>query len=345
MADRLCVGTDKGVITLACRQGAWTVETQALESWTVEDIAVHPDVPNRVLAGTRGDGVWVSEDGGKTWDKPSYGKPGPGKVRSMAFDPRDPRHVYAGGEPIEIYVSEDVGANWRRLDSVRMLPWVSTVRYVVAGVEPHVRDIAVDPNHPETIYAALQVGFMIKSTDGGATWELLDRALDPDVHTIAVSPARSDTVIAATGGGGSRSGKAPGRALYLSEDAGEHWTPVGLEFPQHYSVPLVVNPGDPSVFYSALAEGAPPQWRHRPEGAKSALIRSVDSGHTWHRLDQALPDADKTFAMAIAVDPFDPNHIYLGMGESIAYSPDGGESWSTLDIHTPAINDLKCVKA
>lgn len=341
MANRLYVGTDKGVITLAYHEGVWAVETQALDPWAVEEVAVAPSSPNRVMAGTRGDGVWASEDGGKTWKKPSYGRPGPGKVRCLTLDPKDSRRVYAGGEPIEVYVSEDSGANWERLDSVRALPFIDSIMYPVPSVEPHVRDLAVDPNDSQTVYAALQVGFMIKSTDGGATWDRLDNALDPDVHTIVVSPARSQTVVVATGGGGSRSGVAPGRALYLSEDGGSHWSPVGLEFEQHYSVPLVVHPTKPEVLYCALADGAPPQWR-REEGAKSVLIRSVDSGRSWHRLDQQLPAAARTFPMAIAVDPLEPNQLFVGLGGSVAVSNNAGETWSTLDLQVPEINDIKC---
>src|SRR5687768_8858898 len=116
MAHVIYVGTDKGVITLRGENGhGWAAESQGLESWGVPSLAVDPNEPNRVLAGTRGDGVWVSEDFGKSWKKPCYGKPGPGKVRSLTLDPKDARVVYAGGEPIDMFVSEDLGGSWERL--------------------------------------------------------------------------------------------------------------------------------------------------------------------------------------------------------------------------------------
>lgn len=84
-------------------------------------MAAVPSQPNQVLAATRGDGVWLSEDFGKSWQKPCYGKPGPGKVQCLTLDPHTPGRVYAGGEPINVFVSDDLGRSWDRLASVREL--------------------------------------------------------------------------------------------------------------------------------------------------------------------------------------------------------------------------------
>src|SRR5688572_22581224 len=120
MTSYLYAGTDKGVVTLRSQDGqTWEQAHQGLEGWAVPKLTVDPTAPNRVFAGTRGDGVWVSDDFGASWKKPSYGRPGPGKVRSITVDPQDPRTLYVGGEPIEMYVSEDQGASWDRLDGVR----------------------------------------------------------------------------------------------------------------------------------------------------------------------------------------------------------------------------------
>src|SRR4051794_28169131 len=123
------VGTENGLSTVRTSDGRrWEQENHGLEGWAVPKVAVDPSAPNRVFAGTRGDGVWVSEDFGAKWKKPSYGKRGPGKVRAVAFAPR-PNRLYAGCEPIDIFVSEDLGASWERLDGVWDVPWVPTVTY------------------------------------------------------------------------------------------------------------------------------------------------------------------------------------------------------------------------
>jgi photosystem II stability/assembly factor-like uncharacterized protein len=346
MAEILYVGTTNGVMTLCRDNGSpWRVEHQGLKDWQVTGVAAVPAQPNRVLAATRGDGVWLSEDFGKSWQKPCYGKLGPGKVQCLTLDPHTPGRVYAGGEPIDVFVSDDLGRNWDRLASVRELPFVAAIDYPLATVEPHVRDITVDPTDARTLYAALQVGYMIKSTDGGASWQLLDRDLDADVHTIVVDPTAANTIVVATGGHDFRAGKAKGRALYRSTDGGASWAPVGTEFPHEYSVPLVASPANPRVLYSALANGQPGQWR-RPTGAESLLVRSGDGGATWEELRVAVPDVAKDFAGAIALAADNPERLYAGLhrGEILA-SEDGGRSWAKLDVQVGHVCDMEHVAA
>ena len=189
MESRIYVGTEAGIVTLQSTDGqSWNPESEALQSWEVSTVAVDPTNPNRVLAGTRGDGVWLSEDCGVKCASRATASPGPARC-SLAIDRKNPRRVYAGCEPIDLFVSEDFGSTWERLPSIWEVPYVATVTYPVATVEPHVRDIAIDPDDSNTIYAALQVGYLLKSTDAGRSWTLLNKDLDCDVHTIAIDPS------------------------------------------------------------------------------------------------------------------------------------------------------------
>jgi photosystem II stability/assembly factor-like uncharacterized protein len=347
MASILYLGTEKGVVSLKSDDGrSWKIEDHTLDEWSIPKIAVNPASPNQVFAGTRGDGVWVSEDFGKKWKKPCYGKPGPGKVRCVTVDPKDSRLLYAGGEPIDLYLSDNQGKSWTRVDSVRKVPWVETVDYPVPTVEPHMRDIAVDPKDPKKIYAALQVGYILKSTDGGSTWKVLNRDLDCDVHTIVIHPQNTDTIYIATGGHDCRLGRTKGRALYVSRDAGENWAPMAAEFSQEYSVPLAMHPKDPDVLFSTLAHGQPSQWR-RATGAESVVVRSKDGGKSWHKLNGQLSDTSRQFAEAIVIDEANPDRIYAALRTGELYgSQDGGDSWSRLNVTSPAaVSDMKCVSA
>jgi photosystem II stability/assembly factor-like uncharacterized protein len=344
MATLLYLGTDEGVVTLRHEQnGSWDVQSHALKEWLVPEVAVSTAAPNRVFAGTRGDGVWRSEDCGQTWSKPSYGKRGPGKVRCLSFDPHDFEVIYAGCEPIDMYVSEDLGRNWIRIDSLWDIPSVESIDYPVASVEPHVRDIVIDPKDSRKIYAALQVGYMARTADGGKTWKLLDNNLDADVHTIVLNPADTSTIIVATGGHDSRSGRVSGRALYMSKDSGENWAPTAMNFEQEYSVPLTVHPTDPNIMYAGLASGNPGQWR-RPTGAEGVMVRTTDGGQTWEKVSKGFDDPDQDFVAAITFDEHRPSKMYAAMrsGEIMA-SEDGGDSWGKIGIRVPEVSDIKCV--
>jgi len=342
----LYVATDEGILTLKSENGRqWKVESQSLQDWAIPKIAVLPSRPNLVFAGTRGDGVWVSEDFGKSWKKPCYGKPGPGKVRCLTVDPHDPDTLYAGAEPIDLFISRDAGKSWTRLDSVWKVPWVASVDYPVSTVEPHIRDIAVDPKDAKKIYIALQVGFILKSADGGASWRLLNQGLDSDVHTIVIDPRDTNRLFIATGGHDCRKGSVSGRALYLSSDGGESWRPTAMDFSQEYSVPLTMHPKNPDVLYSALANGQPGQWR-RPTGAESLMVRTRDGGKRWERLDGKLSEISRNFAEAIVIDQSQPDHLYAALRSGDLYaSEDGGDNWAKTDVKLSSVSDMKCVRA
>jgi photosystem II stability/assembly factor-like uncharacterized protein len=347
MASILYVGTDEGVVTLKSDDGRdWKIAHHGLKDWEVPEVAVSPSAPSKVFAGTRGDGVWLSEDFGATWKKPCYGKPGPGKVRCLTFDPHDSNTLYAGTEPIDVFVSRDAARTWDRLESVWHIPWVSTITYPVAVVEPHVRDITIDPKDPGTMYVALQVGYMLKTTDGGKNWELLNKNLDCDVHTIVLHPDDSDKIFIATGGHDCRAGRAPGRALYSSQDAGKNWTPMAADFKEEYSVPLVIHPQKTNVIYSAVANGQPGQWRKRESGAEAFLIQSTDTGKSWHRLEGELSKASKSFVESFTFDPADANRMYAAQRSGELFgSEDSGASWFKLNVNVPELSDLKAAHA
>ena len=340
MATILYVGTHAGVDVVRRDAQGWRIDGGGLRDWSVPDIAVDPSAPNRAFAGTRGDGVWLTEDFGQTWRKPSYGRRGPGKVQCVTLDPTDSDMLYVGTEPIDLWVSRDGGQSWTSTESVWEVPSVPAVTYPVPTVEPHVRDITVDPQDTNTIYAALQVGHMLKSTDGGTSWTLLDKGVDADVHTIVLRPDDPNRMYVATGGHDNRLEHSSGRALYRSEDAGATWAPMAMEFPQEYSVPLAMHAANPDVLYSAVAKGPPPAWR-RPSGAEASMIRSKDGGATWQSVATSVAELTNDFAVAIAIDGEAPQNVYVVTRSGVLFaSGDAGESWDEIGVRVTEIGDV-----
>ncbi|HVB05862.1 MAG TPA: hypothetical protein VNF07_06415 [Acidimicrobiales bacterium] len=347
MTTVLHVGTDEGVRTLRSEDGStWEEHKAQMPTLSVEEVVVVPSRPHIVLAGTRGDGVWRSEDGGATFSKPSRGRRGPGKVRCLTLDPVNDSRVYAGTEPIDLYVSDDLGEHWEVLESLWEHPWTAQVDYPVANVEPHVRDIAIDPSNPDVLYLALQVGYILKSVDGAKSWTLLNEGFDADVHTFAINPAAPNELSIATGGESSRRGVSGGKALFKSADAGESWQALATEYSQTYSIPYLLKPGQPETAYVALANGNPGRWRARESGAESVLVRTRDGGTSWEEVPLPFSFAGRGMIVAMTPDATDAERLFavFNTGELIA-SADGGESWSDLGLRFEGPNDLKSVAA
>jgi photosystem II stability/assembly factor-like uncharacterized protein len=343
----LYIGTTEGIFSLKSGlEDSWELVSHVLKGWEVSAVSVSSAEPNRVVAGTRGDGVWVTDNSGETWHKPGYGKPGPGKVRSVTVDPSDPKRIYAGCEPIDVFLSTDMGVNWDRLESVWDMSVVPEVAYPVPGVEPHVRHVVIDPQDPANVYAALQVGSIAKTSNGGSTWELITGGVDRDVHAIVIDPSDTKKIFAATGGDDGRRGLARGKALYRTDDGGETWRPLALEFMQDYSVPLVMHPSNPEVLLAGLAKNTPGGWVRQGTGPQALIVRTQDGGATWDGLTNGLPPQGSGFAEALVFDQRNPERVYAGMRSGQIFSSgDLGDSWCKLALDVPEVTSMAWAEA
>lgn len=117
-------------------------------------LAVHPDDPDQVWAGTQA-GLLASRDAGQTWESVlSEG------VTAVAFDPADPQRVLAyapeGGGLVE---SPDGGQTWTELGLV--------LDEDAAG------HLAVHPQDADILYVGTYGQALLRSTDGGSSWDVL----------------------------------------------------------------------------------------------------------------------------------------------------------------------------
>jgi photosystem II stability/assembly factor-like uncharacterized protein len=191
--------------------------------------------------------------------------------------------------------------------------------------------LAVDPANPEHIYATLEVGGVVRSLDGGQTWEdcsepLIDLAKQPhlkskigsdtdiegmmDGHALCVSGAAPGTVFLAVRMG-----------LFRSDDQMKTWRDmeVGRFSPLTYARDVRVSPHDASTLYACLSPAA--------RSTDGSLYRSDDLGETWRRIDRGVK-AEATM-MALALSPRDANEVHCASRCGQVFgTTDGGETWS-----------------
>jgi Sortilin, neurotensin receptor 3, len=142
---------------------------------------------------------------------------------------------------------------------------------------------------------------LIKSTDGGQTWEVVATVLDPpvDFHAMAVSKSDHNTIIGFDSGG---------RGLFKTTDAGKTWDK--FDYPGQYVTSLAISRTDPNVIFAGTNEG---------------LYQSNDGAASWTQLNQYKGIA----VMALA---FDAEGTFYASTEEfgLAKSSDLGKTWDSV---------------
>ncbi|HWH78986.1 MAG TPA: sialidase family protein, partial [Candidatus Binatus sp.] len=209
-STQILVGTREGAITIERDGSTWQVARRALSDKHISAIVQEPE-SGVIFAGAFQGGVHASADNGKTWQERGKGM-SQNNVYSLAAKNINGRvRVFAGTEPAHLFVSDDLGINWSELASLRAVPSVPKWNFPAPPHIGHVKHINFDPDNPTTMYASVEVGGLLRSTDSGAHWEEFP-SLYEDVHRLMIHPTDSRFLYAVTG-----------RGLYVGPEAGAHW--------------------------------------------------------------------------------------------------------------------------
>jgi photosystem II stability/assembly factor-like uncharacterized protein len=318
----LVAATGKDVVRLTERDGAWSV-TQLLADVGVQCVAVDPHDPQRLYAGTFDRGLFRSADGGETWAPAGEGIPH-ARVLSVAVSPSDRTGgvgaIFAGTEPSSLYRSRDGGETWEDMPQLREIPSAPTWSFPPRPWTSHVRWISPHWDDPNLIYAGIELGGVMRSTDGGRTWEDRRPGSYHDSHAVLTHPTAFERVYEAAGGG-----------VAVSDDSGASWREVDDGMDRHYVWGLAVDPADPDLWYVSATHSA--RYAHGDRESAEAYIYRRRGSEPWQALRGGLPDPLPVMPYALLAPRDRPNELYAGLRDGqIWHSSDQGERWQRLDI-------------
>jgi photosystem II stability/assembly factor-like uncharacterized protein len=302
-----------------------------LENRGVQCIAVDPDNPNRLFAGTFDDGLFRSLDGGESWRQVGESIPY-NRFPSVAVSPSRRvsglSAVYAGTEPSSLYVSEDDGETWTDLASLRDLPSAPTWSFPPRPWTSHVRWIALSVHDPELIFAGIELGGVMRSTDGGKTWEDRKPGSYHDSHCIRTHPVDRTRIYEAAGGG-----------VAISIDAGDTWTPVDEGMDRHYVWALAVDPDDPERWFVSASHSA--RYAHRDDESSEAMIYRKEGDQPWQPAMSGLEQPMPEMPYVLLTIPGEPATIFAGTRQgSLFISTNRGDSWDRTNVQLDGILQL-----
>ncbi|MBI3590844.1 MAG: hypothetical protein HY094_05635 [Candidatus Melainabacteria bacterium] len=317
----------------------WDESTQGIDSRAGESgdaipvfvTTIDPNNPQRIWCGVKNAmGVFLSTDGGATWQHKDNGLPSGEEVeiRGLAVKPGDSNTVFASGDLEEIgpfmgafqrthgilYRTTDGGENWAQVLSGGNL----------------FKDVIIDPNNPNTTYVAS--GFfdrqqleklegVYKSTDSGSTWAQINNGIrNLYVTNIKFDPMNPNTIWGTTGMIPQFDTDIENQdgAIIVTRDSGMTWIEVKRQrsngSPQLYSA-LGISPTNPNVIYA---------------GAFGIFFKSKDGGMTWTETGFGPLGSNPGHPIDIAVDPNDENTVYVDsyIG-GVFKTTDGGKTWVT----------------
>ena len=203
----ILVATDREVVVIDVERGA------AAPAHGIGDrptcLTADPLVHGRAWCGTHRDGVFRSDDGGRSWQ--SVGLAGR-LIMAVTASPADRDVVWVGTEPSEVWRSGDAGNTWEQTSRLETLSSSSEWSFPPRPDTHHVRWIACHPLEPERLWVAIEAGALVSTIDGGRTWSDRVPGGPWDTHELAIHHKAPDTLRVSAGDG-----------YFESDDAGATW--------------------------------------------------------------------------------------------------------------------------
>lgn len=306
------------VIRVSERGGSWTAKTLD-DGAEFDAVTADRESDGPILVGTVEGEIRRSRDGGETWERIATDTIN-SRVTTLASDPSDPDGFYAGTEPSQVYVTRDAGETWDRLEGLVDLPSSMDWAFPPRPSTHHVKWIEVAPDDPDHLYVAIEAGALVRSFDGGETWEDRVGTGRRDTHTMATHPEVPNRAWAAAGDG-----------FAVTDDRGDSWSYPQSGLDHRYCWSVAVDPNDPERLLLSAATG--PRSAHTTGAAESYVYRRSGDG-SWELAGDGLPHG-KGMLRPLIERGFEPGMAYLVTNLGVWQTADMGEAWDEVGLQWP----------
>jgi hypothetical protein len=348
MADRLLLGTRKGLVTLRRESGTWRVVATDFLGDAVSMVLAHGKTLYAALAlGHFGVKLRRSDDDGKSWQevaapafaKQADGTDGPSVSLIWELVLGQDGTLWAGTIPGGLFRSTDRGASWSLVDAL----WNQPERKEWSGGgynDPGIHSVCVDPRDPRKLRLGISTGGVWLSEDAGAHWQLTGRGMyaeynppaqreepnQQDVHRLVQCPTAPETFWVQHHNG-----------VFRSTDGARSWSEVSAIRPSKFGFAVATHPAKPDTawFVPAVKDET-----RVPVGGALAVARTRDGGKSFEELREGLPQRDAfdlVYRHGLAVDETGER---LAMGSTTGHlwiSESGGDSWRLAAGNLPPI--------
>lgn len=335
---QLVVGTTNGLFIYRAdpTRQTWQPDGPFLAGWSIDSVLGDNRHGQRIFVGishtAAAPTIRLSEDGGATWaqlpHEPRYPQESGLMVRRIwqitPGAPSQPDTYYAGVDEAGLFVSHDRGLTWEEVLGLNRHPARAQWHASRGGLTLHA--ILIDPTAPQRLWVAIASAGILRSEDGGATWQPCNGGLrlftatgraSYLVHKLAQDPRDPNSLYLQNIDG-----------VYCTRDGATSWQTIEEGLPSTFGFPFGVD--HTGNLYVVPLDATT---RCALDG-RLRVYRQRTGDEVWQPLDQGLATAVQPASVlrdALTVDLLAPAGVYLGTTQGDLFcSIDGGEKWSHL---------------